>query len=84
MESYNGWNILSMDDMIGRHSMMSCTIGMNTMMSCAVGIDDLESAFAPAVRMDKLSPFQCPCCGGNKYKRIGQKVICEYCDTQFE
>lgn len=31
----------------------------------------------------ELKPFHCPCCGGNSYKTMNGKTVCEYCDTEF-
>lgn len=82
MEQYNGWNIFSMEDMIGRHNMMSCTIG-SSMMSCTVTEDDMKLAFAPAVKLSELTPFSCPCCGGNSYTNENGDIKCDYCGTMF-
>ena len=30
-----------------------------------------------------IEPFKCPCCNGNSYKEVGNKIICEYCGTEF-
>lgn len=30
-----------------------------------------------------MEAILCPCCGGNAFRRAGQYMICEYCDTQF-
>ena len=98
MDNFMGYNVFTMNDMIkhGRKvrsdgifgdvtnmHLASATFNTN-MMSTTVGIEDAVMAFAPAVRISELQPFICPCCGGNKYKRMGNKVVCEFCDTCFE
>lgn len=30
-----------------------------------------------------IKAFKCPNCGGNSYKTINGKIVCEYCDTEF-
>lgn len=32
---------------------------------------------------DGITPFKCPCCGGNSYKTMNGKTVCAYCDTEF-
>ena len=34
-------------------------------------------------RISDLKPFKCPCCGGNSYRTVNGKTVCEYCDTEF-
>ena len=30
-----------------------------------------------------IKPFYCPNCGGNSYRKISGKIVCDYCDTEF-
>lgn len=66
------WNVFRIDDVIGINPMAS-----------AVRADNTVSAIEPSVRMSEISPFKCPCCGGNSYRRQGSVIACEYCDTMF-
>ena len=140
METYNGWNIFSMNDMtFGKRTMdalakhmdangierpkplgtveTDCIMGKRMMDSISgfiranrqtkledgiaftdkgvnvLGLTDARSITIPedytitgTISIDKpssMTPFKCPCCGGNSYKTVNGKTVCEYCDTEF-
>ena len=43
-----------------------------------------QSPVPPKPRASKeLKPFYCPNCGGNSYRKVNGKIVCDYCDTEF-
>lgn len=89
METWRGWNIYTSVDMIrGVTRIQNSRIktdgafGEKTMASVitANGTDD-TTANVPSA--EGMKPFKCPCCGGNSYKTMNGKTVCEYCDTEF-
>lgn len=53
--------------------------------SVNIGNNNCITSYAPAQaeKPEPLSPFKCPCCGGNRYRKQGSVIACEYCDTMF-
>ena len=43
----------------------------------------MEVGIATAEAPREIKPFHCPNCGGNSYRVMNGKTICEYCDTEF-
>lgn len=75
MERYNGWNIFSMDDLIGRK--VKVTYNTTTEPYIIATADSITAKADP-------HPFKCPNCGGNSYYTDAEgRVTCEYCGTMF-
>lgn len=73
METINGWNIFSMNDLIGRKV---------TVRDVKSG-DIVAKADSITAKADPY-PFKCPNCGGNSYYTDSEgHIICEYCETMF-
>ena len=46
-------------------------------------LTQMEVGIATAEAPREIKPFHCPNCGGNSYRVMDGKTICEYCDTEF-
>lgn len=49
----------------------------------AMGINTGSITATVSLPSNEIKPFKCPCCGGNSYKTMNGKTVCEYCDTEF-
>ena len=57
--------------------------GEKTMAAIGIGTGDLNITGTIDYPKAEIKPFKCPCCGGNSYKIMNGKTVCEYCDTEF-
>jgi len=48
-----------------------------------VSIEEGLKAVTVNVPQAEMKPFSCPHCGGNSYKVVNEKTVCEYCNTAF-
>ena len=75
MEKWRGWNLYTSGDMI-----RGATRIQNSRIKTENGTYD-TTADVPSA--EEMKPFKCPNCGGNSYRVMDGKAICEYCDTEF-
>ena len=99
METWRGWNIYTSADMIRGVTRIQNSrvkndgvIGEKTLASIRIPTESTTNLITASGTYDttvnvphvsEMKPFKCPCCGGNSYKTMNGKTICEYCDTEF-
>lgn len=90
MERIGQWNVYKIEDVNKMQRRGTKTImsdgyyGNRTISATSIACDDLYSTVTVnAPSQAEMKPFKCPCCGGNSYKNINGKTVCEYCDTEF-
>ena len=69
------WNVFTMDSLLSSRY-KTVTINTDNIWTGTIEISQ------PNQSRD-IKPFKCPCCNGNSYKEVGNKIICEYCGTEF-
>ncbi len=67
------WNVYSMDGVL------------ETITASGVPYLSSDSITTGAIEASpsNIKPFYCPNCGGNSYRKINGKIVCDYCDTEF-
>ena len=90
MERIGQWNVYKIEDVIKMQSKGRKTLtsdgryGDRTIKATGIVCDDSYSTVTVnAPSQEGLKPFYCPNCGGNSYKTLNGKTVCEYCDTEF-
>lgn len=91
MERIGQWNVYKIEDVIKMQSKGRKTLtsdgryGDRTLIATGIIGDDIYDGISTATVNvpNELKPFYCPNCGGNSYKKINGKTVCEYCDTEF-
>lgn len=63
------------------------SITWNDSDSTTISIDHLNQVGSITASLNisnaDIKAFKCPNCGGNSYKVVNGKIVCEYCDTEF-
>lgn len=87
MERIGQWNVYKIEDVIKMHSKGRKTLTSDghfgTATLKAMGINTGSITATVSLPSSEIKPFKCPNCGGNSYKKISGKTVCEYCDTEF-
>jgi len=93
METWRGRNIYKSEDVIRPNRLNSVEEGLKTITVKAlpedaystISVDTGNHCITAGINLSQadIKPFKCPCCGGNSYKSLNGKIICEYCDTEF-
>lgn len=85
------WNIYTSEDMIrGVTRIQNSRLktdgryGNRTISATGIACDDSYSTVTVnAPSQAEMKPFYCPNCGGNSYRKVNGKIVCDYCDTEF-
>ena len=77
MKRVGRWNVFTSEDA------MHYDGHFGTATLKAMGISTGSITATVSLPSSEIKPFMCPCCGGNSYKKINGKTVCEYCDTEF-
>ena len=88
MEQIGQWNIYKTEDLIKTQSKsirVDGSVGRGTI--TAMGNHTITATGCTDVTVnlpsEEMKPFHCPNCGGNSYRKVNGKTVCEYCDTEF-